>query len=144
MKIVPALIKIGEKLPDYSFQNTDGDFVNLDSTISDTTLLLLVNESCDFCIQELHLLSRSRIVRENRLPVVVVFVGNPLTMVSLKRELGLQVQMLYDVKREYCQHLEVHTFPCNVVVDGDLRVLALVEGEISENRLLETFGFRIN
>ncbi len=118
-------LKVGGYLPDHTFENARGEPVSLSSQLTGPTILVFAEPRCAGCVKELTALHE--IAADPKAPAQIMVVANylPQEFEQSVEEFGSYRHYLYDRAAAYAEKLGVFTFPFNIVVGPDLRVLAI-------------------
>jgi peroxiredoxin len=125
-------VKLGDTLPNYSFEDIDGQLHLLSQLVTDRTIITYVKPDCDACLTELEHLRSAAEDSTDFARVLLISTANPLHLRRLRADYGLGCRVLYDEERFFGSALNIQSFPFNLVVDRDRVIL-----EIHANPLLK-------
>jgi peroxiredoxin len=125
-------VKLGDTLPNYSFEDIDGQRHLLSQLVTDRTIITYLKPDCDACLTELEHLRSAAVDSADFARVLLISTANPLNLQRLKADYGLGCRVLYDEERFFGSALNIQSFPFNLVIDRDRVIL-----EIHANPLLK-------
>lgn len=133
-------MKIGDKLPDWTFENLTFQPERLSDHLYGKTLLIFVQPNCPGCLEDIERLSS--IVTDSLLSRKVVFISgdNPRELMDLRDDFKLQSTILYDHERAYSWQLGVSTFPFHIVVGPDLVIERIIPATLIAEEIEEIFS----
>ena len=123
-------IAIADTLPDYQFNDIDGNSYRLSALTSDTTLLVFFDPMCEGCEAEMSTLSRLGIDSSDRRRMILISRG-PIDLIEEARDrFGLHTRILHDRDGIYMERLQITTIPFNVVVHNGRAISHIVAGSL--------------
>jgi peroxiredoxin len=125
-------VKLGDTLPNYSFEDIDGQRHLLSQLVTDRTIITYLKPDCDACLTELEHLRSAAVDSADFARVLLISTANPLNLQRLKADYGLGCRVLYDEERFFGSALNIQSFPFNLVIDRNRVIL-----EIHANPLLK-------
>jgi peroxiredoxin len=125
-------VKLGDTLPNYSFEDIDGNLHLLSQLVTDRTIITYIKPDCDACLTELEHLRSAAEDSTDYSRVLLISTANPLHLQRLKDDYGLGCRVLYDEERFFGSALNIQSFPFNLVIDRERVIL-----EIHANPLLK-------
>jgi peroxiredoxin len=118
-------IKVGDTLPNFSFEDIDGKLHRLSEVVTDKTLITYVQPDCDACLVELERLKQAAKNQDDYDHVLLITSANPLHLQKLRADYGLGCVILYDDERRFGSTLKIQSFPFNLVVNRSRVILAI-------------------
>jgi peroxiredoxin len=130
-------LAVGDTLADHVFESLDLTPVRLSELVTGPTVLSIVDPDCEVCVEEITMLRRelSDSVLQSRF--VFISAGNPRYLAELVDSTGLLSPVLYDHHSAWLGQYKVFTYPFNLIVNSDLRIMDVIASELSFNDLQE-------
>jgi peroxiredoxin len=128
-------LRIGDTLPSFELQTSEGGIANLSSLVDQQTLIMFFDPGCGSCLEELKsvwALSRKDVSRSNFL---VITSASPDLVDQAQRSLGTELSVLYDTADRYGTELGITTSPFHVLVDSTLHISKIIVGSMSDREL---------
>ncbi len=133
-------LKVGDKLPDFAFENLAFESVMLRPLVQDTTILSFIQPGCPSCIQDMERLSSIVKTKESASRFIIISSGNPRHLMDLRDDYSLLSPILYDHEKGYSSIFSVFTYPFHIVIDKEMQVLEIIASQLEVediNRLLK-------
>lgn len=133
-------LKVGDKLPDWTFENLKFEPEKLSGHISGPTMLIFIQPNCPGCLDDMDRLSA--IISDSALCGRVVFISgdNPRELMDVRDQFNIRSAILYDHERSFAWQLGINTFPFHIIVDNDRTVLRMIPATLSEEEISEIFA----
>ncbi len=125
-------LKVGWHLPDHTFEDRQGEPVSLAAAVSQPTLLVFAEPDCHGCVRELDNLRETAGAPSARVRIMVVTNYLPTEFERTVEGFDRYRYFLYDRANAFTEQLGVFTFPFNILVGPDLKVLAIDAGVLDE------------
>jgi len=122
-------IEVGDTLPNFPFEDIDGEIRLLSEVVTDKTLITCIQPDCDACLAELERLKEAANGPDDYEHILLITSANPVHMQKLRAEYGLGCVILYDEERRFGRLLKIQTFPLNIVVNRQ-RVIKAIHANI--------------
>lgn len=126
-------LKIGDKLPDYSFETLAFEPIMLSSLIHDKTILFFIQPDCPSCIYDIAKLSSFVKTQRDASRFIIISSGNPRHLMDLRDDYSLTSTILYDHERGYSSIFGIFTYPFHIVIDKDMRVLEIIASPLEDS-----------
>jgi len=123
-------IKVGDTLPNFSFEDIDGKPHRLSEVVTDKTLITYVRPDCDACLVELERLKQAAKNQDDYDHVLLITSANPLHLQKLRADYGLGCVILYDDERQFMSTLKIESFPFNLEVNRQRVILVINAGTL--------------
>ena len=134
----PALPTIGQKAPEFTLKNLNGEKIRLlDLERKGTVLLNFWASWSAPCKQEVPVLNQIHRKYKNRdLTVVGISVEDPATAVfSFMKMLNVQYPLLLDSEGRVARRYGIIRYPTNVLIDKHGEILFVKQGMINEKEI---------
>jgi peroxiredoxin len=122
-------IEIGDTLPNFPFEDIDGEIRLLSEVVTDKTLITYLERDCDACLVELERLKQAANSPDDYEHILLITSANPVHMQKLRAEYGLRCVILYDEERRFGSLLKIQSFPFNLVVNRQ-RVIEAIHANV--------------
>jgi peroxiredoxin len=130
-------ISEGDTLPNFYFQDLNGDDVYLEEIISEQVLMMYFEPDCELCLVELEMI-RDEVTEQSQFDRFVMISGaNPLHLIKLRDRYELSSPLLYDYQGFFRENLNIFTFPFNMVVDENLVIVEIKAGSLTPDEVVE-------
>jgi peroxiredoxin len=106
-------IHVGEALPDFSFEDLDGNRLRLSELVTDSTLLAIVDLSCAPCVAEMKYLAEAA-DGSNCTGTILISSSNPLHFKDFRDSIKLPSRVLFDEDRAFQSNLKIASTPFNL------------------------------
>jgi peroxiredoxin len=111
-------LQVGDTLPNGTLMDLDRNMVPLHSLLTDKSLVLFFDYSCENCLLELeHLTEELDSAAASH--IILISGTNPLYLLDLREQYKLKAPILYDDHQRFMDLLGVNTFPFNLYVGKD-------------------------
>ena len=118
-------IEVGDTLPNFPFEDIDGEIRLLSEVVTDKTLITYIKPDCDACLVELERLKQAAKSQADYEHILLITSANPLHMQKIRADYGLGCVILYDEERRFGSLLKIQSFPFNLVITGERVVEAI-------------------
>lgn len=122
-------INVGDTLPNFSFEDIDGNLHRLSELVTDHTLITYIKPDCDACLIKLERLRNAANGLDDYEHVLLISSANPLHLQRLRDDYGLESLMLYDEESLFSKTLKIQSFPFNLIVDRS-RVIRTIHASV--------------
>ena len=142
MKMIPSdtvMLAVGTRLPRSSFETLDGAFVHLDSSTANRSLLIIFDPACETCEYEIKQLTEMASNLDRKTVVLAISSANPIDLIRYKREMGIEIPILYDRGGILIRSAPYQVFPLNILVDSNLTVERIFPGALLSTEISELF-----
>lgn len=133
-------LRIGDKLPDFQFENLDFESVSLSSVIKGKTVLAIIDPNCHSCIEDIEILIKTAKTDEAFSRFVFISSGNPRYLMDLRDEYNLKSPILYDHERMLMNQFQIKMFPFHIVINKDMIIEEVIAGKMVEDDIIRFSG----
>ena len=130
-------IAAGDTLPDFYFQDLNGDQVYLRDLINERALIMYFEPDCELCLVELEMVQAEVTDTSQFGNFLMISGANPLYLIKLRDRYDIRSPLVYDYEGFFHNSLKVFTFPFNLVVDKDLVIVEILAGGLTPDEVLE-------
>ena len=125
-------LKVGDKIPDFVFDNLSFESIMLRPLIKAKTILFFIEPECDACKQDIKLLTSILMNKEEASHFIIVSSGNPRLLIDIHNEYNILSPILYDHESRYSSIFGVFTYPFHIVIDKDKIVEKIITTPLEE------------
>lgn len=128
-------VQIGDTLPNATLLDLERNTRRLHSMLSDKSLIIFFDYSCENCLVELEYLGK--VVKDSILAsnIILISATNPLFLLDARNEFGLKCPILYDDRQQFMNALGVDTYPFNLFVGSDGVIDSVVASAMGQSDL---------
>ena len=118
-------INVGDTLPNYSFEDIDGNVHMLSQLVTDRTIITYLKPDCDACLIEMEQLRETARDSSDYARVLLISSANPMHLRQLRTDYELGCRAFYDEERFFASALKISSFPFNLVINRDRVILEI-------------------
>ena len=130
-------ISFGDTLPDWGFEDIDGNWFMLSELLSERTVVTFLDPGCVPCILAIEQMREALDNPADSRYFVLVSSAGPDILRDFRQEVGIPFRILYDEDGAFDSELNITNDPFNLIVDQSSVIVDILAGRLTADYVRE-------